>query len=58
VPELIEKLALDIPPAPDLVLECIQPTEIKITWKQPDAQNSTTKYGVYINDAKGKRIQL
>ena len=53
VPELIEKLALDIPPAPELILERIQATEVRISWKQPDVQSSTTKHSVYVDDKRG-----
>lgn len=51
---LVDKLGLDIPPAPEITLEEISAREIHIAWKQPELQNSIHKYIVQINSAKGK----
>ncbi|PGH06203.1 hypothetical protein AJ79_06591 [Helicocarpus griseus UAMH5409] len=49
---LVEKLGLDIPPAPDVTLEEISPRMIRIAWKQPDLQNSIHKHIIQVNGVK------
>ncbi|KAK2784923.1 hypothetical protein FQN53_008109 [Emmonsiellopsis sp. PD_33] len=49
---LVEKLGLDIPPAPELTLEEITPRTIRIAWKHPDLQNSIHKHIVQVNGVK------
>ena len=51
-------LALDIPPAPDVVLEAVHATEVKIAWKQPDAQTPPSKHAIYFHDSKGDTYAL
>jgi hypothetical protein len=50
---LVDKLGLDIPPAPELILEKILPRQINISWKQPELPNSIHKHVVHINGKKG-----
>lgn len=50
---LVDKLGLDIPPAPELILEEIQSREIHIAWKQPELPNSIHKHIVHVNGKKG-----
>lgn len=50
---LVDKLGLDIPPAPELILEEILPRQIHISWKQPELPNSIHKHVVHINGKKG-----
>ena len=50
---LVDKLGLDIPPAPIITLEEISFKEIQISWKQTDPQNSVHAYVVELN---GKAI--
>lgn len=49
---LVDKLGLDIPPAPEVTLEEITAREIRIAWKQPEFQNSIHKHLIQINNAK------
>ncbi|KAJ9293846.1 hypothetical protein DTO271G3_7473 [Paecilomyces variotii] len=49
---LVDKLGLDIPPAPEVTLEEISAREIRIAWKQPDFHNSIHKHIIQINGAK------
>lgn len=50
---LVDKLGLDIPPAPEVTLEEISPRQIEIAWKQPELHNSIHKHIIQINSAKG-----
>lgn len=50
----MEKLGLDIPPAPELVLEEILPQQIRVSWKQPELSNSIYKHVIYINGQRGE----
>lgn len=50
---LVEKLGLDIPPAPDVTLEEISSTRIRIAWKHPDLQHSIHKHLIQVNGVKG-----
>lgn len=50
---LVDKLGLDIPPAPEVTLEEISAREIRIAWKQPEFHNSIHKHIIQINGAKG-----
>jgi hypothetical protein len=50
---LVDKLGLDIPPAPDLILEEIQSREVRIAWKQPELPNSIHKHVIHINGKNG-----
>ncbi|KKA24234.1 Fibronectin type III domain protein [Rasamsonia emersonii CBS 393.64] len=49
---LVDKLGLDIPPAPEVTLEEISAREIRIAWKQPDFHNSIHKHIIQINNSK------
>ncbi|OJD18242.1 hypothetical protein AJ78_01742 [Emergomyces pasteurianus Ep9510] len=49
---LVEKLGLDIPPAPDVTLEEISSTMIRIAWKHPDLQHSIHKHLIQVNGIK------
>ncbi|PGH35345.1 hypothetical protein GX50_01809 [[Emmonsia] crescens] len=49
---LVEKLGLDIPPAPDVTLEEISSTRIRIAWKHPDLQHSIHKHLIQVNGVK------
>lgn len=51
---LVDKLGLDIPPAPELTLEEISAREIHIAWKQPEFHNSIHKHVIQVNSAKGR----
>ncbi|EGD91178.1 hypothetical protein H112_00976 [Trichophyton rubrum D6] len=46
---LVEKLGLDIPPTPEVILEEIGATDIRIAWKYPELQNSVHKHAVQVN---------
>jgi hypothetical protein len=50
---LVDKLGLDIPPAPEIILEEILSREIHIAWKQPEPPSSIHKHIVYVNGKKG-----
>ena len=50
---LVDKLGLDIPPAPELILEEILPREIHIAWKESELPNSIHKHIVHVNGKKG-----
>jgi predicted nucleic acid-binding Zn-ribbon protein len=50
---LVDKLGLDIPPAPEVTLEEISAREIRIAWKQPEFHNSIHKHIIQVNSAKG-----
>lgn len=50
---LVDKLGLDIPPAPEVTLEEISAREIRIAWKQPEYYYSVHKHIVQVNGAKG-----
>ena len=50
---LVDKLGLDIPPAPDVTLEDVTANEIRIAWKQPVFHNSIHKHVIQINGVKG-----
>ena len=50
---LVDKLGLDIPPPPELILEEIFCREIHIAWKQPELPNSIHKHIVFVNGKKG-----
>lgn len=54
---LVHKLGLDIPPAPETILEEILSREIHITWKQPELPNSIHKHILHINGKKGLLTQ-
>jgi hypothetical protein len=54
---LVDKLGLDIPPAPELILEEILSREIHIGWKQPELPNSIHKHVVHIAGKKGLVLQ-
>ncbi|EGC44266.1 fibronectin type III domain-containing protein [Histoplasma capsulatum var. duboisii H88] len=49
---LVEKLGLDIPPAPDVTLEEIGSTMIRIAWKHPDLHHSIHKHLILVNGVK------
>ncbi|KAL1978292.1 hypothetical protein VTN31DRAFT_1151 [Thermomyces dupontii] len=49
---LVDKLGLDIPPAPEVTLEEISAREIRIAWKQPEYYYSVHKHIVQVNGAK------
>lgn len=55
---LVEKLGLDIPPAPELILEEITDRIIRVAWKVPDMHNSVQKHLVLLNGFKGKQLVL
>ncbi|KAM5452768.1 hypothetical protein MaudCBS49596_003074 [Microsporum audouinii] len=46
---LVEKLGLDIPPTPEVILEEIGTRDIRIAWKYPELQNSVHKHAVQVN---------
>ena len=50
---LVDKLGLDIPPAPELILEEIFPREVHIAWKQSPMPNSIERHVVEVNGIKG-----
>jgi hypothetical protein len=50
---LVDKLGLDIPPAPEVTLEEISAREIHIAWKHPDFHQSVSKHIIQVNSAKG-----
>jgi hypothetical protein len=54
----VDKLGLDIPPAPEVTLEEISAREIRIAWKQPEFQNSIQKHIIQVNNVKGKLLLL
>ncbi|KAI9730365.1 MAG: hypothetical protein M1834_005875 [Cirrosporium novae-zelandiae] len=47
--ELGDLLGLDVPPPPDVSLTGIRDTEIDLTWKPPEAHNSTAKHIIQVN---------
>ncbi|KAI5297238.1 hypothetical protein KEM56_004966, partial [Ascosphaera pollenicola] len=49
---LVEKLGLDIPPAPDVTLEEITSRLIRVAWKHSDLHNSISKHIVQVNGVK------
>ena len=51
---LVDKLGLDIPPAPEVTLEKVDETEVQITWKSPDVQSSIQKHVVQVNGLRGE----
>lgn len=51
---LVEKLGLDIPPTPEVILEEIGATDIRIAWKYPELQNSVHKHAVQVNGIRGE----
>ncbi|KIY01970.1 uncharacterized protein Z520_02108 [Fonsecaea multimorphosa CBS 102226] len=46
---LVEKLGLDIPPAPLLILEEISSTEVYVTWKHAEPSSSIQEHYVELN---------
>ena len=50
---LVDKLGLDIPPPPELTLEEIFSTEVRIAWKHSEQQNTIQKHLVEVNGLKG-----
>jgi hypothetical protein len=50
---LVDKLGLDIPPAPEVTLEEICATEVRIAWTQAEFPNSIHKHIVEVNGIKG-----
>ncbi|KAF3491267.1 uncharacterized protein GIQ15_00784 [Arthroderma uncinatum] len=46
---LVEKLGLDIPPTPEVILEEIGGRDVRIAWKYPELQNSVHKHAVQVN---------
>lgn len=54
---LVDKLGLDIPPAPDITLEEIFPREVRIAWKSSEASNSIHKHIVEVNGVKGAQCR-
>ena len=50
---LVDKLGLDIPPAPEITLEEIFATEVRIAWNQAEVSNSIHKHIVEANGIKG-----
>jgi hypothetical protein len=50
---LVDKLGLDIPPAPEITLEEIFATEVRISWNQTELSNSIHKHIVEVNGIKG-----
>ena len=52
---LVDKLGLDIPPAPEVTLEEIGETEIQITWKLPDVHSSITQHVIQLNGLRGEQ---
>jgi hypothetical protein len=50
---LVDKLGLDIPPAPEITLEEIFATEVRITWNQVEFSSSIHKHIVEVNGTKG-----
>lgn len=49
---LVDKLGLDIPPAPEISLEEIEAKKIRISWKLPDTHHSIHKHVVQVNGVK------
>ncbi|KZZ98059.1 fibronectin type III domain-containing protein [Ascosphaera apis ARSEF 7405] len=49
---LVEKLGLDIPPAPEVTLEEITSRLIRVAWKPSDLHNSISKHIVQVNGVK------
>ncbi|KAI5289123.1 hypothetical protein KEM54_004372 [Ascosphaera aggregata] len=49
---LVEKLGLDIPPAPEVTLEEISSRSIRVAWKHSDPHNSINKHLVQVNGVK------
>lgn len=49
---LVDKLGLDIPPAPEVTLEDISDHEVQITWKLPDVHSSIQKHVIQLNSSK------
>ncbi|ODH53277.1 hypothetical protein GX48_00473 [Paracoccidioides brasiliensis] len=49
---LVEKLGLDIPPAPHVTLEEITARMIRVSWKLPDLQHSIHKHLIQVNGIK------
>jgi hypothetical protein len=49
----VDKLGLDIPPAPEITLEEIFATEVRIAWNQAELSNSIHKHIVEVNGIKG-----
>ena len=49
----MDKLGLDIPPAPEITLEEIFATEVRIAWNQAEVSNSIHKHIVEVNGIKG-----
>lgn len=50
---LVDKLGLDIPPAPEITLEEISATEVRLAWTQAEFSNSIHKHIVELNGIKG-----
>ena len=50
---LVDKLGLDIPPAPELTLEEICPREVRIAWKYSEISNSIHRHTIEVNGDKG-----
>jgi len=46
---LVEKLGLDIPPSPLLILEEITAREVQLTWKHAEPSSSVSEYHVEVN---------
>jgi len=55
---LVEKLGLDIPPAPEVTLEQILPREIRISFKHCEVPNTVHKHVVEVNGIKGEQAAL
>jgi hypothetical protein len=53
---LVDKLGLDIPPAPEITLEEIFATEVRISWVQAEFSNSTHKHILEVNGLKGSVV--
>ncbi|KAI9817126.1 MAG: hypothetical protein M1827_001238 [Pycnora praestabilis] len=49
LPELIEKLGLEVPIAPDVSLAGIKPDSITLYWKAPDHHNTVVKHIIQVN---------
>ena len=54
----MEKLGLDIPPAPEIVLEDVQAREVRISWKSNDTYNTLDGYTVQVNGETSVLIRL
>jgi hypothetical protein len=52
---LVDKLGLDIPPAPEITLEEIFATEVRMSWTQTEFSSSIHKHIVEVNGIKGGR---